>query len=138
MLYYNAGNKNKFFQCFENVFTSLEYSLSNHKNSNDKNDNFSADDCLESVQELLQILENNGEQAFPEGGTLLGLYRDGKLMDYDKDADIGIIIDEKNSLQHIQKIINIVNSNKNFCIQIRIKIYHNCNYKLHLLILKGE
>ena len=114
LLYYNAGNKNKFFQCFENVFTSLEYSLSNHKNSNDKNDNFSADDCLESVQELLQILENNGEQAFPEGGTLLGLYRDGKLMDYDKDADIGIIIDEKNSLQHIQKIINIVNSNTNF------------------------
>ena len=45
---------------------------------------------------------------------MLGLYRDGKLMDYDKDADIGIIIDEKNSLQHIQKIINIVNSNKNF------------------------
>ena len=39
---------------------------------------------------------------------MLGLYRDGKLMDYDKDADLGIFIAGTTRDEHIKQIRNLV------------------------------
>lgn len=58
--------------------------------------------CRETMEEMLDILDTNEIKAFPIGGSLLGLYRDGKFMDYDKDADIGIFI------RHYEDVFKIV------------------------------
>jgi phosphorylcholine metabolism protein LicD len=58
--------------------------------------------CRESMDEIIDVLELHEIKPFPIGGSLLGLVRDGKFMDYDKDADIGIFV------SHYDDVFNIV------------------------------
>lgn len=48
----------------------------------------------QSLIDILYLLKINNIIAFPVAGTLLGLHREGKLLDFDKDLDIGIMPDE--------------------------------------------
>lgn len=112
MCFYNLGDIENFYKYFEKAVLNLVY----HPNifelsTKNKNDKFPAEVFLNKVNEVLQILQDAGEQPFPEGGTLLGLYRDGKLMDYDKDTDIGILV---NNNDDVIRIINIISASKNF------------------------
>ncbi|WP_321276140.1 adenylyltransferase/cytidyltransferase family protein [Thiomicrorhabdus indica] len=46
--------------------------------------------ATETLWQTLQILAQKNIPAFPTSGTLLGLERDGKLLENDKDIDIGL------------------------------------------------
>lgn len=60
---------------------------------------------LDSMNEIIDILESQNKKPFPAFGSLLGLVRDGKLMDYDKDADIGIYIDNYQELFSLVELV---------------------------------
>ena len=108
---FNTGDIDNFFKCNEKAYTAEDFPSYNYVFiSNDKG-KFPATDCLEFMNYLLDFLDANNIKAFPDGGSLLGLYRDGKLMDYDKDTDIGIIV---NNNDEILNIIKILSANKNF------------------------
>lgn len=64
---------------------------------------FDSSKCLESMNEIIAILELNDIKPFPIAGSLLGLVRDGKFMEYDKDADVGIFV---NDYDEIFKIVS--------------------------------
>ena len=108
---FNTGDIDNFFKCNEKAYTAEDFPSYNYVFiSNDKG-KFPATDCLEFMNYLLDFLNANNIQAFPCTGSLLGLYRDGKLMDYDKDTDIGIIV---NNNDDVINIINIISTNENF------------------------
>jgi hypothetical protein len=48
----------------------------------------------ELLWKTLALLAGNGVRAFPHAGTLLGLIREKKLLPFDKDLDLGLMIDE--------------------------------------------
>ena len=64
---------------------------------------FVADECLETATEISNLLTAYGKEPFFVFGSLLGLYRDGKLMDYDKDADIGLFVSGLEEVHAIAK-----------------------------------
>ena len=108
--FYNFNKVEKFIECNEKAFLLLNIKNPTTKhldNFNTRIDNvrntFNSQLCLDSVNDVLDILNNMGIKAFPDGGTLLGLYRDGKLMDYDHDADLGILVNNEIK-ENIKKI----------------------------------
>ncbi len=72
---------------------------------------FDSSQCLSSMNEVIDILELHGIKPFVAFGSLLGLVRDGKFMDYDKDADIGIFIHD---YDEIFKIVSILCESSKF------------------------
>ena len=95
---YNAGYFNDAIKIFDIALQKTELNLKPEKNTFV----FNSSKCLDSANEMLDILEQHKIQAFPAFGSLLGLVRDGKFMEYDKDADLGIFV---NSHDDIQKIV---------------------------------
>ena len=81
---------------------------------------YNSETCLESVNKIIDILESIGEKPFLEAGTLLGMYREGKLIEFDYDADIGIIIDnskytnKQNMKNYVNKIIRLILADSSF------------------------
>jgi hypothetical protein len=63
---------------------------------------FDSSKCLESMNLVIDVLERHNIKPFPIAGSLLGLVRDGKFMDHDKDTDIGIFV------SNYDEIFNIV------------------------------
>lgn len=55
---------------------------------------FNTSSAWQSLIDILYLLKINNIIAFPVAGTLLGLHREGKLLDFDKDLDIGVMPDE--------------------------------------------
>jgi hypothetical protein len=55
---------------------------------------FASKACLECMVFLSSYMERYGFTSFAVFGTLLGLHRDGELMPYDKDGDLGVYIDD--------------------------------------------
>ncbi|PTX57251.1 LicD family protein [Litoreibacter ponti] len=45
-----------------------------------------------SIQELIAVLRDLGYECFANSGTLLGLVRDGKLIPYDDDIDLAVLL----------------------------------------------
>lgn len=74
---------------------------------------FDANQCRESMDEIIDILEAFDYQPFPIGGSLLGLFRDGKFMDHDKDADIGLFVKDYNEICQI--VANICEHKQFIC-----------------------
>ena len=81
---------------------------------------YNSETCLESVNKIIDILESIGEKPFLEGGTLLGMYREGKLIDFDYDADIGIIVDDSkytnkhNMKDYMYKLSRVILNDSSF------------------------
>lgn len=78
---------------------------------------FNSSKCLEGMNDVIDILELHEIKPFPIAGSLLGLVRDGKFMDYDKDADIGIFV---NSYEEIFKIVSIICESPRFIASMMI------------------
>jgi hypothetical protein len=74
------------------MFDSALKTLSPNPKKQEANALFIPEKCRQSMDEIIDILEMENIQPFPIAGSLLGLYRDGKFMDHDKDADIGIFV----------------------------------------------
>ena len=109
--YFQLGYKEKFFECNNNAFLCLSSVNNLDNNLLKKQNNFPAKIYLEFMNSLLYFLDSYNIKAFLDGGSLLGLYRDGKLMDYDKDTDIGIVVNDNNDVLNIIKILSV---NENF------------------------
>ena len=60
---------------------------------------------LEFVCELASDLESQGVRCWIDSGTLLGIYRDGKLIPGDNDIDIGVLIEAHHSLSSVAEQI---------------------------------
>lgn len=56
---------------------------------------FNADACLLALRRTYEVLDVNGIDPFLISGTLLGMVRDGKIFDHDKDFDLGVVGWEK-------------------------------------------
>ncbi len=52
---------------------------------------FDSDAAIEAVAALCRILESQGVRGFLAAGTLLGMWREGRPLGHDRDADIGVI-----------------------------------------------
>lgn len=61
--------------------------------------------------DLKSFLDENNIQFFLAYGTLLGLHRDGELLSYDHDLDIGLYWDVPR-----HKLVNLISQSKNFYI----------------------
>jgi hypothetical protein len=66
---------------------------------------FDSSKCRESMDEIIDILAINEIKAFPVFGSLLGLVRDGKFMEYDKDADIGIFVNHYDEVYKVALLL---------------------------------
>ena len=114
--YYRLGKLKYFYYYYEQAALNLDFEIDNNSYKNIKKCNYDFDytKCFEDLDKLLDILEKNGYKPFLDGGTLLGLYRDGKLMDYDKDADIGLIVNYETNVEiekYANKLTNVINNN---------------------------
>lgn len=70
---------------------------------------------LQSMDELIFMLQDKGLKPFPAFGSLLGLVREGKLLTHDKDADIGIICDPNWTASDFLRIISEICKGTKFC-----------------------
>ena len=55
--------------------------------------NVSHKEIWDGIESHMKALKDAGHKVFLNSGTLLGLVRDGKLIDHDNDIDLGIILD---------------------------------------------
>ena len=56
-----------------------------------KKGEFTVEGASTALQDLARTLNNNGHKIFLIAGTLLGYHREGKLLDHDKDIDVGVM-----------------------------------------------
>ena len=66
----------------------LSHQVSHSKNSQPKK--FSVKNAAIALKELAQVLANHRIEMFLVSGTFLGCIREGKLLSFDKDLDVGI------------------------------------------------
>jgi hypothetical protein len=69
------------------------------------------EDAAIVLYDLKSFLDENNIQFFLAYGTLLGLHRDGELLSYDHDLDIGLYWDVPR-----HKLVNLISQSKNFYI----------------------
>ena len=113
--FFTFAEEDNFYKFVEKTILSIKYSEVIDNNNENKflyNQKLRLDD----INEIIDILESIGEKPFLDGGTLLGFYRNGKIMSYDADADLGLLIDDekrKNITNYIFKIIDSIYKNSN-------------------------
>ena len=55
----------------------------------------------EILFKIAHILNTQKSHWWLEGGTLLGLYRDGKLLDWDHDVDLGVQFESEEQIENL-------------------------------------
>ena len=65
------------------------------------------EDPLDQLNEICNIFDGENMRFWVDGGTLLGLYRDNKLLDSDPDIDISVIHSDKSLVSTLLKKTNI-------------------------------
>lgn len=98
---YNAGDPMNAYTLYDRALGMIELP----DVVNESLSSFNPASVLDSMNEIIDILASQNKKPFPAFGSLLGLIRDGKLMDYDKDADIGVYIDDYQELFSLVKLI---------------------------------
>lgn len=95
----------------EYIQKKLENTLKKSKKSDTKETNkFSTSAGIESLVFINNLLKKSNITTFLISGTLLGMIRDGGLIEGDNDIDIGVWAEEKNELE----LYNIVKGTKRF------------------------
>ena len=118
------GEEDNFYKFVEKAILNIKYSK--YINNNENKYLYNQKLRLEDINEIIDILESAGEKPFLDGGTLLGFYRDGKIMSYDADADLALLIDDE-----------IRNNIDKYIIKIRNCI-HNSSNKFNTRLIGGE
>lgn len=94
---YAMGYYKKYFEIYDHIFQNIKldelFPAAKSK--------FDSTKTLISMNEIIDILAKENIISFPVAGSLLGLVRDGKLFDHDKDADIGLFIENYEQVHHI-------------------------------------
>lgn len=67
---------------------------------------------IETIQEVDEILAKHGATFFLGNGSLLGIARDGMLIQWDYDIDYGIFIDESFSWLDLEKLLTEIGFKK--------------------------
>ena len=78
---------------------------------------------IEELKYVVELFRINNIDSWIDSGTLLGLYRDGKIMDHDEDIDISMWSEDENKLR------NIIITLKSKGYKLRILNYNNYNFK---------
>ncbi len=103
-IYYNAGYLKQSFYAYDLFYRHLKVENTKKKFKND----LKIANVRDSLNEILDIIEESGHKGFLIGGTLLGFIRDGDILEHDKDADIGIFIDDYDTVYKlVSKICEI-------------------------------
>lgn len=61
---------------------------------------------ISTIQKIFDELEKEGATVFIDFGTLLGIIRDQKLIEYDKDIDFGIYFDDRFSAEDLDRVMS--------------------------------
>ncbi len=85
------------------------------------NDNPNKQEKEEALKIIVQKLNDNEINYFISGGTLLGIYRDGELIEWDYDIDIDIL---KENYQEIITLIKKISKEFNYPYRIGTNIFH--------------
>ncbi|MBT3300126.1 MAG: hypothetical protein HN657_06755 [Candidatus Marinimicrobia bacterium] len=72
-------------------------------------DQKSTEEAENILFDIAEILNRNKNHWWLEGGTLLGLYRDGKLLDWDHDIDLGVRFDSSKQIDRLLKALRKTN-----------------------------
>jgi len=100
-LYYHSGYLKQSFNAYDLFYRHLKVEKTKKKFKND----LKITDVKDSLNEILEIIESENHQGFLIGGTLLGFIRDGDILEHDKDADIGLFIEDFETIyQLVSKI----------------------------------
>jgi tetratricopeptide (TPR) repeat protein len=104
--FYQIGKYDEFIKIFDLAFQT--FLPEDQKKEEGAKIPFNSALCRETMDELIDILEGDGIRPFPIAGSLLGLFRDGKFMEHDKDADIGIFINNYEEIfEMVSKICKV-------------------------------
>lgn len=100
----------------ENYRKALKLQLENPTSKQDTphKDDFKVEDAEKTMWKLLALMCENGVHMFPSSGTLLGIVRDGQLMSWDKDIDVGLPFSEMDRAVNIIKNNGWVEANNSF------------------------
>jgi len=112
--FYFAGYYQQSFNMFDKYFANV--TLENSKKV--KKVLFNAQNTLDSMNDIIDLLSEMDIVSFPIAGSLLGLVRDGKLFDHDKDADIGLFVEE---YDEIYKIVSMICKSSRFAASGMVK-----------------
>lgn len=97
-IYYNGVGKSDQFEPFIAAFKSIiaPHALTNHGFTTTFETLEDHDVVWNNLSETLKRIESSGYQVFLSSGTLLGAYRDGRLIEFDDDVDLGIMLKATN------------------------------------------
>ena len=84
-------------------------------------------DDMQTLKEFAILFEELGIEHWIDSGTLLGIYRDSKLISNDKDIDISII-DKKNQLSELIRLLKRTGYGK-----ISLKKFNNRIHKIKII-----
>lgn len=98
---YMAGYNEISLLYFNKVFEKIKLA----ENYEIKKDYFNVNDCYESMIEIVDILRDHNKNPFIAFGTLLGMIREGKILEHDKDADLGIFVEGYDEVYEIVSLL---------------------------------
>lgn len=57
------------------------------------------------IEHVHRVLHTSGNMFFVDAGTLIGIYRDGKLLKRDMDVDMGVLVNDQNEILKIRELL---------------------------------
>ncbi len=96
------------FQAFETMVSkALAPDRLNHHGYGQTFAHLDHDDIWSHLREVIEALENEGHSVFLNSGTLLGVVRDGKLIEHDDDIDLAVELSAKTQKEAAAEWIEI-------------------------------
>tara|TARA_R100000935_G_C2838075_1_gene169319 strand:+ start:2546 stop:3511 length:966 start_codon:yes stop_codon:yes gene_type:complete len=87
--------------------------------------------ALNHIGQLLERLEDMGYQAFLNSGTLLGVVREGRLIEHDDDIDLAIILKARTGTEAAREWVALLTQLKNIGLLGEARSGQNQIYKLN-------
>ena len=106
---------------FLKEFSDFIIRITSNNTTKIKIDDSMPHDKQEAFSKILKLLNSNKFDYFISGGTLLGIYRDGKLIEWDEDIDIDVY--DYSFRENYKKIIDFAHEN-DYEYQIGSNFFH--------------